>query len=98
MLANRYEIDEPRHWIGVRLRPKGRSPLGALITVRASAGAHVARIVSGDSLYMQHAPAALFGLGNDDKVASIQIRWADGKVTRLDRPAVDKYHDIKQAK
>ncbi|MEX2186112.1 MAG: CRTAC1 family protein [Pirellulales bacterium] len=94
VLANRFDPPGPkRHWIGVRLTgAAGVSPLGATVTLKTSHGEQPARIVAGDSLYCQHAPRVHFGLGASADVTAIEIRWPNGKVTTLDRPAVDRYH------
>jgi hypothetical protein len=94
VLANRF--DPPgakRHWIGVRLQgTPGVSPLGAAVTLTTPKGTQPARVVTGDSLYCQHAPVVHFGLGEGANVTAIEVRWPNGKVTKLDRPQADQYH------
>jgi hypothetical protein len=82
------------HWIGVKLREEGGgvSPIGAKVLVRSSRGVQTARIVTGDSFLSQHANAVHFGLGEVDKVASIEIVWPNGKKRTIPAPAVDRYH------
>ena len=52
-------------------------------------------IVTGDSYDSQHATTAHFGLGKTDSITALQVRWPDGKITRLEKPAVDNYYVIK---
>jgi hypothetical protein len=40
----------------------------------------------------QHAPTLHFGLGQEDAVESIEVRWMSGKVRILSAPAIDRYH------
>ena len=92
-----YRNDWPaaNHWIGVRLRDEpGRSPIGAKVTVVTPTGRQIAQFVTGDSYRAQHANLKHFGLGQGTQVDSLEVRWLDGTVVRLDQPAVDRYYDI----
>jgi hypothetical protein len=33
-------------------------------------------------------------LGEAKQVEAIEVRWPNGQVTRLDKPAVDQYHAV----
>jgi hypothetical protein len=90
------KLDQAGNWIGIRLRdrPNGYSPVGATIRVKAANGEQVTKIVTGDSFSAQHAATAHFGLGAADAVESIEVRWANGEITRLERPDTNSYHDI----
>ena len=84
------------HWIGVRLKDEpGRSPIGARITVGTPSGPKIGRIVTGDSFYAQHSNLKNFGLGQSTQVDSVEVKWLDGTVVKLDHPAVDRYYDIR---
>ena len=52
-------------------------------------------ILTGDSLDAQHATTAHFGLGKTDSIDALQVRWPDGNITRLEKPAVDSYYVIR---
>jgi hypothetical protein len=85
------------NWVGVRLaetRP-GFSPLGASIRVRTARGVQPAQIVTGDSYLAQHANAKHFGIGADDAVEWIEVTWPNGQSSRVDGPAVNKWHDVR---
>ncbi len=85
----------PYHWIGVILQgTPGVSPIGATVRVRYPGGMHVYRFMTGDSYSAQHAMQKLFGLGTHDRVDWIEVRWPDGTVQRILRPAVDRYHRL----
>jgi hypothetical protein len=93
LLWNRGPTDN--NWIGVRLTGSpGVSPLGARITLAYPGGRWAAAVVAGDSYGAQHAPARHFGLGGHDRVDFIEVRWPDGRVQRLDRPAINTWHDV----
>ncbi len=84
------------HWIGIHLREKGlgRSPLGARVSIKYPGGSKVAWIVSGDSLYSQHATTAHFGLGPITEVEQIVVDWPDGTQTQIEGPQIDRYHQV----
>ena len=94
------ELVTDRHWIGVRLSEKAGhpSPIGARITVYHGDRRQVARIITGDSFSAQHAPAAHFGLGDDQQVTAIEIQWLDGSTRRLENPAIDQWHAVTTAR
>jgi hypothetical protein len=92
----RNTLATPNHWIGVRLRDEGpdKSPLGCKVTVETPSGKHVGVVTSGDSIHAQHPPTLHFGLGPQERVDAIEVRWPGGQVRRVEKPAVDRYHSI----
>jgi enediyne biosynthesis protein E4 len=94
--ALRNRIEGGGHWIGVRLHrsPSGGSPIGAQVSLTAGGTTRVAAVVTGDSFAAQCGPVVHFGLGAAAAVDKIEIRWPDGKVDTLARPAIDVYHDV----
>ena len=89
----RNEWPGERHWIGAHLDGKGISPIGAVVTLHTSKGTQVVPIVTGDSFSAQHAPTVHFGLG-DAKPKSLEVRWSNGRKTRLVTPTEGKYHNM----
>jgi len=88
---------QPGNWIGVRLHENGRgfSPIGARIAVLAGGRRQILPVVTGDSHRSQHSNQKHFGLGTLDKVDAIEVRWPNGKVSRLKEPKVNQYHEVK---
>ena len=70
----------------------GEAYSGALLTPQ---GKRVAQNVSGHSVWSQHPNVVHWGLGKSTDVDAIEVRWPNGELTRLDKPAADKYHDAK---
>ena len=70
----------------------GRSAVGAVVTARAGKKVWRHWVVTGDSWRAQHPFTAHFGLGNVTSVDSLEVRWPDGRVTRLANPLAGKYH------
>jgi len=94
LFANRLKTSN--HWIGIKLRERGPhfSPIGASVSIETSEGEQVDTIVTGDSLYGQHSCTAHFGLGENDSVKSVEVRWSNGATKKLKYPEIDKYHLI----
>ena len=86
------------HWIGLYLHElgAGRSPVGAGVAIEYGGHGQVRTIVTGDSLYSQHATTVHFGLGEIDAVERMVISWSDGSTSRIERPEVDRYHVIEE--
>ena len=72
----------------------GWSPIGATVTISGPAGRQTAQVVTGDSFSSQHPATVHFGLGEFKEVESVEIRWPNGTVQRLDGPAIDRYHPV----
>jgi len=83
----RNRLDTGNNWIGVELREQGdgASPVGASVIVHTGGRTHVGRIVTGETLMGQHATTLHFGLGDADRVETIEVRWPNG-ATRVVRP------------
>jgi hypothetical protein len=93
ILINQSETNN--HWIGVRLgSAPGVSPMGARVTIGYFNGIQTGVYVAGDSFSAQQAPVKHFGLGGNASVDYLQITWPNGKVQRIDHPAVDQYHQV----
>jgi hypothetical protein len=83
------------HWIGVTLRGATGAPvLGAMVTMTAGDLKQTAAVATGDSFLAQHSHTKHFGLGPRDRVDAITVRWADGTVSTIENPAIDRYHTI----
>jgi len=93
----RNTLPDSGHWIGFRFREegKGNSPAGCRVTIHYQGHAIVRQLVTGDSHRSQHANTLHFGLGPDDRVDSVEIRWLNGQTLTLSQLAVDRYHEIK---
>lgn len=87
---------EENHWIGFQLKAKpGIAALGAKVTVTRQDGRKlVQHCVSGHSVWAQHADWVHFGIGKDNSIKSVSVRWPGGKTTNLANPTVDQYHVV----
>ncbi|HYG74220.1 MAG TPA: CRTAC1 family protein [Planctomycetota bacterium] len=89
-------FDSGNNWIGVRLREEGGgfTPVNAQITVASASGKQKALLVTGDSYRAQHANTKHFGLSKDAQAEYIEVKWANGKTRRINKPAINQYHYI----
>jgi hypothetical protein len=90
----RNRLDTGNAWIGVELREQGNgvSPVGASVTVRTNGRTHIGRVVTGETLMGQHATTLHFGLGEADRVETIEVRWLNGATRVLRAPEPNRYH------
>ncbi len=96
LLLQRNQWPKKGKWIGVRLHEYGRgfSPIGARIFVQHPDGVLSRQVFVGDSIIAQHSNHKHFGLGSIDRVDAIEVRWPNGQVSELKKPAIDQYHTI----
>lgn len=80
---------DPERWLRVALRGRAsnRDGVGAQVVLHLASGATQLRAIGGGGMIHGAGPAeAVFGLG-DDAVDRVEVRWPDGAVTELPRPA-----------
>ena len=96
LFVMRNRIETKGNWIGVHIpdRP-GRPANGATVQLHAGNRHEVRPLVTGDSFTAQHPATAHFGLGENQVVDKLVIRWPSGKTMTLPRPAVGRYHRLK---
>lgn len=78
------------HWLAVRLQGtvSNRQGLGARVTVTLADGRLIVKVNDGQSGYLSHSDLPLyFGLGSNESVTRIEVRWPSGKVQTLDGAA-----------
>lgn len=87
------------HWVGVKLEPlEGvkTSPMGAKVIVSLADGRKlVQHCLAGHSVWAQHLDWIHFGIGQQETIKNIEVRWPGGIVTSIEDPAIDRYHVVK---
>jgi hypothetical protein len=80
------------HWLGVRLSGKSsnRHGLGSRILVFAGTLELVQEVGSQPSYLSQNTNVAHFGLGSQQRIDTLEVRWPSGRVTRLTDVDVDQ--------
>ena len=88
----RNKLENGNHWVGVHLEGQ---PIGAVVSVFQGGKRQFLPIVTGDSFNAQHATTVHFGLGKTESIDVLEVRWPNGRTTRVARPAIDRYHVIR---
>jgi hypothetical protein len=97
LFRNNYAGDN--RFLGVRLEgvTSNRDGIGARLRLTAPDGTHQYREVhSGSSLGGGDEIAALFGIGAHARAVELLIRWPSGIVQRIEGPAGDQVHVIRE--
>jgi hypothetical protein len=95
LLRNRHETGH--HWLGLRLvgRPY-RDAVGARLTLEVG-GRQLLRAVKGGGSYLSSADRrVLFGLGPEEKIGRLTVRWPSGKTQTWDHLPVDHYWKLEE--
>ncbi len=98
VLRNEWPTDH--HWIGLQVYELGGglSPQGATVVCKTPDRQFVSYLATGHSSLGQHSGRVHFGLGEAKEVEWLEIRWPGGRVSRIERPEVGKYYDVRGAK
>ncbi|MCY2965257.1 MAG: CRTAC1 family protein [Planctomycetota bacterium] len=88
------------HWLRVKLVGNGKSTnrdaIGSLVTLTQQGGTQ-RRLVSPTRSYLSQAESvATFGLGADETVTSLTIRWPDGKTQEVTVEGIDRQMTVEQ--
>ncbi len=84
------------NWMRVRLigTVSNKSAIGARITITTASGSQIREIRSGDGFRYMSTLYAHFGLGSEEEVTQIAIRWPSGIVQIIENPAINTLHTI----
>ena len=98
----RNQLKSTNHWLMVRLLgdPKTgitRDALGARVTVVTAAHRQMRENNGGKCYAGQSDPRLHFGLGLDNRVKLLEVRWPDGGLQYLENVSVDQLLTIRQA-
>ena len=86
------------HWLTVAAKlPGGESDaVGARVTVTTGSLGQVRDVIPVTGYLSQADPRAHFGLGGAEKADLVEIRWPDGRTTRLEDVAADRILTVVQ--
>ena len=92
------ESANQNNWIKIRTigTKSNRDGIGARIKCVTADGAQIDEVRSGGSYYSQNDLRVHFGLGKNQKVKSIEIRWPSGQVDTLNDTAVNQLIFVKE--
>jgi hypothetical protein len=103
LLRNDADPRGKTHWLRVRLLGRGSGGgadvpsggIGARVTLRAGGSAQRRLVRTGSSYLSQSDIRPHFGLGPHARVDSLEVRWPDGRVTRLTHLPVNREITVK---
>lgn len=81
------------HWLRVKCKGKAglSEAIGAAVTLETQGGIIQKRIVLPTRSYLSQSELAVtFGLGKEDKIKRLEIRWPDGQVQKVAEVVVDQ--------
>ena len=86
------------HWLTVHLdgTKSNRSGLDAFVTVESAGGKQTQMMHSGSSYCSQSDLALTFGLGKDDLVKSLEVRWPSGQVDHYSNVKANQFLNLKE--
>lgn len=91
------QMQTGNHWLGVQLPLDNPNymPQGAEVWVQSGGRRQMLPVVTGDSYKAQHPVVRHFGLGQATEVDWIEVRWPNGKLTRIIQPKINAYFKVK---
>ncbi|MEZ5332163.1 MAG: CRTAC1 family protein [Thermoanaerobaculia bacterium] len=78
LLINRVGSRRPSVELELEGVSVNRDAVGTVVTVEAGGTRQVRRVEAGSSYASQHSPRLHFGLGENDRIDRLQVRWPDG--------------------
>lgn len=86
------------NWLGLQLEgvASNRDGIGARLTLFSGRGAQVRQVKRGYGYQSQHDGRALFGLGQEEQVERVEIRWPSGRVQVLEHPPLRRYLVVRE--
>jgi hypothetical protein len=86
------------NWLGIKLvgTKSNRDGIGALVTVKAGNLRRTKQLLGGTSYCAASDLRLLFGLGNNQKIEEVAVRWPSGFTTTLKDVAINHYLTIKE--
>jgi hypothetical protein len=93
-------VGQDSNWLGVRLLTGsgGRDAIGATLTLRAADRTLSRRVHTDGSYASASDPRVLFGLGDFDGKADLEVRWPDGSTERFAGLKSGRYHELAQGR
>ncbi|HEV2948488.1 MAG TPA: CRTAC1 family protein [Gemmataceae bacterium] len=87
------------HWLGIKLVGNPyRDAVGAKLVLEVGDQKMMRQIKGGGSYLSAHDLRVIFGLGSQQKVGRLTVRWPSGRVQTWDNLAVDRYWRLEEGK
>jgi hypothetical protein len=93
------EVGQRQHWLGVRVRDRGRDALQARVAVVAQDRPALGRRVQVDGSYATASdPRVVVGLGSDSTPRTVRVTWPDGQGEEFRGLVTDRYWTLERGK
>lgn len=88
------------HWLGIRLigTASNRDGIGARVMLHGNKRSFVDEVRSGSSYSSSNDLRLHFGLGQETKLTSIEVRWPNGKREAFTTDTVDRFLELTEGK
>ena len=96
LLLYRNEVDPQRHWIAFELEgtQSNRSAIGAQVRVYWNGQQQLQELVAASGYSAQNQRRLHFGLGEQERVDRVTVRWPSGQQQEIKNPETDRVHKI----
>ncbi|MGC6418827.1 MAG: CRTAC1 family protein [Bradymonadia bacterium] len=94
LILYRNQGQHPGEWVGLKPTRGSRSLIGAKATAQLENGTLRRVFVTGDSFMSQHPQTLHIGLGQKNRVRSLELRWPDGSTQQLAGLKNGQYHKL----
>jgi enediyne biosynthesis protein E4 len=98
ILLNTSKNDNQRIIFKLSENGKNKNAIGARITLKTDKRSMIQEVQAGASYLSQNDFRLHFGLGKDEKIESVEVRWSDGKVEKISGVLPNKIVTIAQGK
>jgi hypothetical protein len=94
------ETRTTHHWITLELvgGPSNRDAIGAEVWVETAKTLQAATVTTGGSYLSSSDKRVHFGLGDEETVRAVEIRWPSGTRETLHLPSVDRFYTVTEGK
>jgi hypothetical protein len=92
---------DANHWVGLKLIGGPKSPrdaIGATVYLQAGGMRQRSDVLSGGSYASSNDQRVHFGLGKNNVVDDVEIRWPSGVVEHVKLRGVDRYYTVEEGK
>ncbi len=95
-LVYRNEVDPENHWIAFKLEgaESNKSAIGAMVSLYWNDVLQSQIITGGIGFCSQNQRGIHFGLGKNQDVDKVEIKWPSGRVQIIEKPATGKIHKV----
>jgi enediyne biosynthesis protein E4 len=98
VLLNTSKNDNQRIIFKLSEDGKNKAAIGARITLKTEKRSMIQEVQAGASYLSQNDFRLHFGLGKDEKIESVEVRWSDGKVEKISDVQSNKIVTVAQGK